>query len=68
MISLVFPLLMLALEPNTNGTRLKELVSLEGVPELKLFSETAEWIEIGAGLTLSEIEERWSAAPPRGPH
>ena len=36
MISLVLPLLMLALEPNTNGTRLKELVSLEGVRDNQL--------------------------------
>jgi len=35
-ISLVLPLLMLALEPNTNGTRLKELVSLEGVRDNQL--------------------------------
>ena len=36
MISLVLPLLMLALEPSTNGTRLKELVSLEGVRDNQL--------------------------------
>ena len=36
MISLVLPLLMLALEPHTNGTRLKELVSLEGVRDNQL--------------------------------
>jgi len=35
-ISLVLPLLMLALEPHTNGTRLKELVSLEGVRDNQL--------------------------------
>ena len=53
----------LAVEANLRGRRWPVLVSLEGVPELKLFSETADRIEIGAGLTLSEIEERWSAAP-----
>lgn len=36
MISLVLPLLMLALEPQTNGTRLKELVSIEGVRDNQL--------------------------------
>jgi flagellar P-ring protein precursor FlgI len=35
-LSLVLPLLMLALEPNANGTRLKELVSLEGVRDNQL--------------------------------
>jgi xanthine dehydrogenase small subunit len=39
------------------------LVSVEGVPELKSFSEIADAIEIGAGLTLSEVEERWTSAP-----
>ncbi len=36
MLPLVLPLLMLALEPNTSGTRLKELVSLEGVRDNQL--------------------------------
>lgn len=36
MFSLVLPLVMLALEPTTNGTRLKELVSLEGVRDNQL--------------------------------
>ena len=36
MLSIVLPLLMLALEPTTNGTRLKELVSLEGVRDNQL--------------------------------
>jgi len=34
--SIALPLLMLALEPQTNGTRLKELVSIEGVRENQL--------------------------------
>ena len=36
MLPIVLPLLMLALEPTTNGTRLKELVSLEGVRDNQL--------------------------------
>lgn len=36
MLSLVLPLLMLALEPQPNGTRLKELVSIEGVRDNQL--------------------------------
>jgi len=35
-LSFALPLLMLALEPNTNGTRLKELVSIEGVRDNQL--------------------------------
>ena len=36
MFSFALPLLMLALEPQTNGTRLKELVSIEGVRDNQL--------------------------------
>lgn len=36
MLSFALPLLMLALEPQTNGTRLKELVSIEGVRDNQL--------------------------------
>lgn len=36
MLPIVLPLLMLALEPTTTGTRLKELVSLEGVRDNQL--------------------------------
>jgi xanthine dehydrogenase small subunit len=53
----------LGVEANLRGQRWPLLVSVEGVPELKTFSETAEAIEIGAGLTLSEVEERWTSAP-----
>jgi xanthine dehydrogenase small subunit len=54
----------LAVEANLRGTRWPMLISVEGVPELKTISETADAIEIGAGLTLSEIEERWTSPPP----
>ncbi len=53
----------LGVEANLRGQRWPMLVSVEGVPELKTFSETADAIEIGAGLTLSEVEERWTSAP-----
>ena len=36
MLPVILPLLMLALEPQTNGTRLKELVSIEGVRDNQL--------------------------------
>jgi len=53
----------LAVEANLRGRRWPKLVSVEGVRELKTFSETADAIEIGAALTLAEIEERWTDAP-----
>jgi xanthine dehydrogenase small subunit len=53
----------LAVDANLRGARWPLLVSVEGVPELKAFSETAHAIEIGAGLALSEIQERWTSAP-----
>src|SRR4029077_13153173 len=43
--------------------RYAHLISLEGIPELREFLDDAEGIEIGAGLTLTEIEERWENAP-----
>jgi xanthine dehydrogenase small subunit len=53
----------LAVEANLRGRRWPMFVSVEGIAELKTFSETESAIEIGAGLTLSEVEERWSSAP-----
>jgi xanthine dehydrogenase small subunit len=54
-------------ESNLRGKRWSHVVSLEGIGELREFSETADRMLIGAGLTLSEIAERWeihgSAAP-----
>ena len=40
------------------------LVSLEAVPELRGFRDADGEVEIGAGLTLSEIEAQWVDAPP----
>jgi len=48
---------------NLRDRRFPHLISLEGVPELRLFRDEAEYVEIGAGLTLSEIGERWNGAP-----
>jgi xanthine dehydrogenase small subunit len=48
---------------NLRQERFAHLISLDGVPELREFHESAESIEIGAGLTLTEIEERWNQAP-----
>jgi xanthine dehydrogenase small subunit len=48
---------------NLRDQRFKHLISLEGVAELREFDEDESAIEIGAGLTLTEIGERWQSAP-----
>jgi xanthine dehydrogenase small subunit len=54
----------LAVESNLRGRRFARLISLEALDELRLFRESAGEVEIGAGLTLSEIDARWENAPP----
>lgn len=53
----------LAVESNLRGRRFSRLVSVEALAELRNFQETDEEVELGAALTLSEIEERWKSAP-----
>src|SRR5207253_5821231 len=48
---------------NLRDQRFPHLISLEGVSELREFSDGLESVEIGAGLTLTEIGERWENAP-----
>lgn len=48
---------------NLRGTRFGHLICLEGAQELREFSETSENVSIGAGLTLTEIAERWQNPP-----
>jgi xanthine dehydrogenase small subunit len=54
----------MAVESNLRFRRWPRLVSLEGVAELREFSETNDAVRIGAGLSLSEIAWRWVGAPP----
>jgi xanthine dehydrogenase small subunit len=54
----------LAVESNLRLRRYPHLISLEALDELRHFEESEERIEIGAGLTLSEIDARWPSAPP----
>src|ERR1019366_957554 len=42
----------------------RHLISLDGVAELREFRDGSDFVEIGAGLTLTEISELWDAAPP----
>ena len=53
-----------AVESNLRDQRWPLLVNIEALAELQVFTETASQVEIGAGLTLSEIELRWPGAPP----
>ena len=48
---------------NLRGERHAHLVSVEALVELRTFTETDDAVEIGAALTLTEIAERWTAAP-----
>jgi xanthine dehydrogenase small subunit len=53
----------LAVESNLRGRRFATLISLEALPELRQFDDGLDAVEIGAALTLSEIDERWHDAP-----
>lgn len=48
----------LGVEVNQRARRWPVLISLEAVPELRSVTHTADCVEMGAGLTLSELEER----------
>jgi xanthine dehydrogenase small subunit len=54
----------LGIGTNLRGERYPHLVSLEGCSELRFFHESADGVEIGAALTLTEVSERWTGAPP----
>jgi xanthine dehydrogenase small subunit len=53
----------LGVATNLHGRRFPHLVSVENLAELRQFSAGPDAVEIGAGLTLTEIAERWSDAP-----
>jgi xanthine dehydrogenase small subunit len=53
----------LAVESNLAGRRFSHLISVEALPELGVFEDGPAAIEIGAGLTLDEIQTRWKDAP-----
>ncbi len=53
----------LGVEANLKGKRWKHLVSLEAIPELQAFEESAERVLIGAGLPLTDVLRRWNYAP-----
>jgi xanthine dehydrogenase small subunit len=53
----------LGVESNLFARRWPHLISLDAIDELRAFSETSDRVTIGAALPLSEIGERWTAAP-----
>jgi xanthine dehydrogenase small subunit len=53
----------LGVESNLRGRRFETLIGVEALPELRTFDDGAEAVEIGAALTLSEIDELWRSAP-----
>jgi xanthine dehydrogenase small subunit len=54
----------LVVESNLRGASFPHLISLDALPEPRVFRETEEYVEIGAGLTLNEIGARFASAPP----
>ena len=57
----------LVVEANLRQRRFPYLIGVEALEELRVFRASAEGIEIGAGLSFAEIDERWramAAAPP----
>jgi xanthine dehydrogenase small subunit len=53
----------LGVESNLKYQKFAHLISVEAVPELASFRETDEVVEIGAGVSVSELELRWKKAP-----
>jgi xanthine dehydrogenase small subunit len=53
----------LAVESNLRGKRFSHLISVEALPELRVFHESERELELGAALTLSEIQVLWKDAP-----
>ncbi len=53
----------MAVESNLRFRRWPKLIGVEGIPELREFSDTLDFVRIGAALSLSELERRWTSAP-----
>jgi xanthine dehydrogenase small subunit len=53
----------MGVESNLRFRRWKHLISLEAVAELREFTETPQYIRIGAALPLSDIAAQWSGPP-----
>ncbi len=53
----------LVIESNLRDRRFPVLISVEALAELRRFEDAEDAVTLGAGLTLSEIGERWTGAP-----
>ncbi len=53
----------LAVDSNLRGRKFERLIAVEAVPELRVFVDGPDAVDIGAGLTLQEVAARWTAAP-----
>src|SRR4051794_32492453 len=53
----------LAVESNLKQRAFSHLISVEAMAELRTFREDDAEVEIGAGLTLGELEKMWTGAP-----
>ena len=53
----------LCVESNLRYRRWPQLISVEGIEELQEFSNTEQFVRIGAAVPLSEIGRRWRDAP-----
>jgi xanthine dehydrogenase small subunit len=51
-------------EANLHGRHARHLVGLDALVDIRGFSEDADTISIGAALPLTDLERRWSDAPP----
>ncbi len=49
---------------NQSGARWAKILALEAVSELQIMTFEADWIEIGAGVSLSDLEHRLAGALP----
>lgn len=54
----------LAVDMNLRGARWPVLLSLEAIPELQGCHRTARFLELGTGLTLSQLEQRLAGQVP----
>jgi xanthine dehydrogenase small subunit len=54
----------LGVEANLRAKRWKHLLSVDAIGELQQFADTDAAITIGAALPLTDIGNRWTAAPP----
>ena len=54
----------LCVESNLRHKRWRHLVSVDGIAELRDFTESADVVRIGAALPLTDIGRLWQSAPP----